>query len=379
MPSTDQPLSYPSAGHEDWLSRVNDRADGLTIEAIDRQALAGFRGLPEPTAGPAPTSQRGWQAGAYVDSGSNAAINAYAKEELAGGAEALLFRLYRQPRLADLATILQDIPADGVSLHCSLRYPGQDPAELFRDLVRYLRKEQYDLAAIEGSVDFDPLLDWSEPPFPPLIRLLYFVARWMPGFRVLQVNAAGFNNGIGQADVELALAIAKGTEYLRQLEARRYPAALAVRHLKFAFTVGTSLYGDIAKLRAFRILWAEALAGMGIENAGTPLVSAHSDMDTMTGDREANQRNLTFQALAAIHGGADLVFLAPAEGMDRPPSPEGRQIALGIQQKLRHADAALLPLDEAYLSTLTAALTAATRGKLANIAAQGGFAHATEI
>ena len=111
--------------------------------------------------------------GAYVSSGTdNAALNLYAREELLAGARALLFRLFRQPERTDIAELLREVPANSVSLHCSLRYPGQDPAELFRDLVYYLRTEGYTLERVRGSVDFDPLLDWSEPPLPPLVRLL---------------------------------------------------------------------------------------------------------------------------------------------------------------------------------------------------------------
>lgn len=373
MPTTDSTITLPPAGQESWLT-------GLETDQPDANVAAALAAASEPT-GVALRQATSWEAGAYVESGENKDINTYAREELAAGAEALLFRLYQQPDVADIATILQGIPLAEVSLHCSLRYPGQDPAELFRDLVRYLRKAGHDLTTISGSVDFDPLLDWSEPPFPPLVRLLYFVSRWMPQFKVLQVNAAGFNNGIGEADSELALAIAKGAEYLKEIDEKGYSAALADRHLKFAFTLGTSFHGDIAKLRAFRILWAKVLESLGIENPPPANVSAHTDITTMQQDEAENRIALQLQALAANLGGADLLFLAPAEGMHQAATDAGRELSRQVQMEARNVNspANALEIDEAYLEDLTVGLVKAAWLRFKHIEDQGGFANAVEL
>lgn len=373
---------------EDWLAQVGKELKGrdpgeLDQAVNDRIKLSPLYTQTEAAARPPLERTAGWQVGAYVDTGRTAEINAYALEELEGGAEALLFRLFRQPGPQDIAEILKGIRLDFISLHCALRYPGQDPAELFRDLVKYLRREGYDLAKIRGSVDFDPLLDWNEPPFPPLIRLLYFVHRWMPGFRVLQVNAAGFNNGPSSADSELALAIAKGAEYLQQIRERGYPPAIVHRHLQFAFTVGTSYYVDIAKLRALRILWANVLRDFGVEGAPPTTIAAHSDVATLTTDQDHNLLKLTTQALSAVTGGADQLFLAPAEGADQPATSFGRRMARNVQQLLRleagldaYADPAA---GSYYLEQLTEQLVESAWDRFKSIEAQGGFALATTL
>ncbi|MFK8161063.1 MAG: methylmalonyl-CoA mutase family protein [Lewinella sp.] len=373
MPTIDTSTTLPPAGHESWLA-------GMETDQPDADLAAALVALAEP-AGITLRQPTSWDAGAYVESGENKDINTYAREELAAGADALLFRLYQQPDVEDIAIILKDIPLANVSLHCSLRYPGQDPAELFRDLVRYLRKEGLDLTTISGSVDFDPLLDWSEPPFPPLVRLLFFVSRWMPAFRVLQVNAAGFNNGISEADSELALALAKGVEYLKQIKDKGYSIALANQHLKFAFTVGTSFHGDVAKLRAFRILWAKVLESLGIENPPAANVSAHTDITTMQQDETENKIALQLQAKAASLGGADLLFLAPAEGMHQAATDAGRLLSRQTMMEARNANAPgnLVEVDEVYLEDLTVGLVKAAWLRYKHIEDQGGFANAVEL
>ncbi len=379
---------FPDSDKADWLGRARKELQGRDVAGLDAAVDEQLRLSPlytaaEVEARPPLDRPAGWEVGAYVDGDSSAETNGTAIAALEQGAEALLFRLFHQPEAEEVGELLSGIHLDYVSLHCALRYPGQDPAELFRDLVKYLRKEGYALHQIRGSVDFDPLLDWSEPPFPPLIRLLNFVDRWMPEFRVLQVNAAGFNNGPDTADTELALAIAKGAEYLQQLHDRGYPPAIVNAHLQFAFTVGTSYYVDIAKLRALRILWANVLKGFGVEDAAPVCIAAHTDLATLTDDRDANLLRLTTQALSAVTGGADQLFLAPAEGGDVPPTPFGRRMALNIQHLLRLEAGLDQFADPAagsyYLETLTQHLVDAAWARFRAVEAQGGFAEAVEF
>ena len=316
--------------------------------------------------------------GAYVSRGDNAAVNASALRQIARGADDLMFRLYRQPTVDDLEVMLRDIPLDELSLHCSLRYPGQDPAELFRDLVRYLRRHDYSPGDVSGSVDFDPLLDWSEPPYPPLIRLLYFVNRWMPHFRVLQVNAAGFNNGPELADTELALAVAKGVAYLREIDARGYPAALAARHLQFALSLGTSPTVDAAKLRALPWLWVDALAEAGYDAPARTHVVAHSDVASLSYDVAENPPRLAAHAVAAQAGGVDTLFLAPASGIGAPATQAGRRTTYTIQERLR-SGAFMDVVDEEVVRATAGRLRAAAAGRYRIIEQQGGFAAAADL
>lgn len=367
-------MSKSSPATHDWTELLTKALDGRSIADLDHAVTDRLREMKPAGEKIKPPS---WKIGAYVDEGSYGEINRYGKAEIERGAEALLFRLYRQPDTSAITRILQGIDANQIGLHCSLRYPGQDPAELFRDLVKYLRQNKYDLAKVNGSVDFDPLLDWSDPPFPPLVRLLDFVSRWMPDFSVLQVNAAGFNNGPYLVDSELALALSKGAEYLKEIEGQGYPADLASRHLKFALTLGTSYHGDVAKLRALRQLWARVLAEFGVSDAPAVKIAAHTDVTTLTDNWAENEELLEIQAFSAIRGGADLIFLTPLEQVDDAPTVRARNFAIDTQLRLRKG---MSPLSsEADLEVITAQLTEAAWDKYQHLVAQGGFASAIEF
>jgi len=377
MPTSDHTVPDPSNGQEDWLAALS-AVTGTSVEERDANiSKTVIGGMAEGES----LSLNKWEVGAYIDSGENEEINNYARAEISSGAEALLFRLYHQPDAGEIAQILEGIDIGKQSLHCTLRYPGQDPAELFRDLVRFLRREGHQLKNIAGSVDFDPLLDWSEPPFPPLIRLLYFVSRWMPRFRVLQVNAAGFNNGVRDADIELALAISKGASYLKQIEKLGYPAALANNHLQFAFTVGYSFYGDIAKLRALRVLWDRVLESIGLNTGLATEIAAHSDITVLSDETLDSGLQLQIQTLAAAIGGADMIFLAPADGPFQPATDGGRKKALQTQLEAQSGQLSLPAdrVDTTFLDAMTDALVEAAWKRYQTIESQGGFASAIEF
>lgn len=384
MPVTDSDSAAAAApsSNVEWLQRADARLP-RTVEQLDAAlsgAIPDSGGTGPRTEEPPSTSVRtGWQLGAYVETGNHAESNAYARAEVAGGADALLYRLYQQPDARDIEALLRGIDAERVSLHCTLRYPGQDPAELFRDLVRFLRRGNYDLTKASGSVDFDPLLDWSEPPFPPLIRLLFFVSRWMPGFKVLQVNAAGFNNGVEAADLELALALAKGAQYLAELQKRNYPAILGNRHLQFTLTVGTSFHGDVAKLHALRILWANVQKEFGVEQPRPVQIAAHSDIVTLTGRVEEDLSKLRVQTATAAHGGADLLFLSPATDLFASPTAGGRAIPRGIQHQLRTEGPRPSEESNNAVAVLTEELVRATWVRYRNVQDKGGFSEVVEF
>ncbi|MEM9259894.1 MAG: methylmalonyl-CoA mutase family protein [Bacteroidota bacterium] len=148
----------------------------------------------------------------------------------------------------------------------------------------------------------------------------------------------------------------------------------------FDFSLGNSFYCDLAYLQVFRTIWTQALAEeFDIETPPPTQVSAHTDVATLTQEPEQNRLRLALQGLAAVHGGADLLFLAPIERIDQSPSPTGRATARQIQLTLRGADREAIQLDKTYLAELSDKLTTAARRRLQHIKAQGGFAQATEF
>lgn len=383
------PSPFPPMGKSDWLDQVRKELKGKDPAELDWELNENIRlsplYTPEEVPSQAPLDiERGWLAGSYVAAGKAVEVNAQALSELEGGAQALWLSLHHQPDEAEIAGILQDISLPFISFHCALYFPDRDPAELFRDLIYYLRRNHIPLNAIKGSVDFDPLFDWSDPPIKPLVRLVNFVSKHMPSFRVLQINGSAFNTGPERADAELALTIAKGAEYLNLLSSQGIDPQTANHHMQFSLSLGNNYYIDLAKLRALRIMWANVLQGFGVKEIVLPKIATHSALDSLTRDVNNNLLRLTTQAMAAINGGADVVFLRPADiATDKGATPFGRRMSRNIQQLLALEGGLGEVADPAagsyYLETLTNKLAESAWAQFLKIEDQGGFAEVESI
>lgn len=338
-------LKFSKPSKEDWLTKVTKDLKGRSISDLDwaLEEKIKISAIPSNAdiSGELPplTARRtdnNWHIGSYVEVKDMGDANAQVLEELNGGIQAPLFKLRHLPNLEELEILLKDIETGFIAVHFALQHPGKDPAAFFRNLIFYARRHQLDLTAINGSVDFDPLLDWAKPPFQPLARILRFAQQYTPNFKVLQVNGRALHTGAANSSRELALIIAKGVEYLDQLQQFGIDPALTNRHLRFSIANSCSYFVEIAKIRALKILWANVLEAFQLSEQSLPPISAHPARETQTDNAELNMIRATTQAMAAAIGGATTIYVLPANANQNEPStPFTRRIARNVQHLLQ--------------------------------------------
>lgn len=387
--TTSRFAEFPPSTKAEWLAQLSKDLKGKPLSELDWQLESDIRlsavYTAEDLGTPPPPLVNGridnaWQVGEYINVGDAGAANAQALEGLRGGVNAPLFRFYHLPNVEELAILLADIEPSFISVHFAPHYPDKDPAELFRNLVYYTRRRGVPLADIRGSLDFDPLLDWTTPPWPPLVRLLRFADRYMPQFKVLQVNGQVFHTGAGDSAQELAWIVAKGVAYIDHLAALGVPPAMTNRHLQFSLAIGKRYFVEIAKIRALKLLWTNVLAAYGIDDAHTvlPPIAAHVAADSQVEDREYNMISAATQAMSAAIGGADSLYVLPADAATSDVSTGfTRRIARNVQHLLQmesHLDRVADPAAGSYyIETLTHALATSAWAQFQAIEQDGGY------
>jgi methylmalonyl-CoA mutase len=386
-PSQNLFLKFPQHSKEDWLTKINKDLKGRSLADLDwaleeRIKISAILSAEDLIGNfPPLIAQRpdnNWQIGTYVAVRNMGEANAQVLEELKGGINAPLFQLRHLPSLTELEVLLKDIEPDFISAHFALQHPGKDPAEFFRNIILYTRRRKIDLAKISGSVDFDPLLDWTNPPFKPLARILRFAQQHTPQFKVLQINGQVLHAGAEFSSRELALMIAKGVEYLDQLQQLGVDPGLTNKHLQFSLANSCSYFVEIAKIRALKILWANVLDGYGISDQPLPPISAHPAPETQTENTELNMVRATTQAMAAAIGGAATIYVLPADiSKNEAASAFTRRIARNVQHLLQLESHLGQVTDPAagsyYIETLTQALCQNAWEQLKDIEAKGGY------
>lgn len=385
--------NFSPSNKDQWLDKINLDLKGKSLASLEWQLEENIRMTIAYSAEDQPAnsdpiqagrSSNSWQIGEYIEVKDMGEANAQALEGLAGGVNAPLFKLHHLPSREELDILLADIEPDFISVHFAPEHPGKDPAELFRNLIYCTRGRNLKLSQINGSMDFDPFLDWAEPPFSPLARILSFAASHTPHFRVLQVNGQEFHTGIDTTSQELALILAKGVEYLSQLKSNGIPVAQTNRHLQFSIAISDSYFVAIAKIRALKILWANALSAYGLSKAPIPLIAAHLASESQTDEREYNMIKAATQTMSAAIGGADMIFIPPADYPIKGESTSfSRRIARNVQHLLQmesHLDQVIDPAAGSYfIEQLTRQFCDNAWAQFQRIEKKGGYLQLVDL
>jgi len=106
----------------------------------------------------------------------------------------------------------------------------------------------------------------------------------LPNFVAINVDTTTFHNQGTQAAQELAIALAIGSEYLTRLTEFEFEAETVARHMQFTFCAASSYFVEIAKLRAFRLLWREVQKAYEIATPTPTRIHAKTSLRTQTED-----------------------------------------------------------------------------------------------
>jgi methylmalonyl-CoA mutase len=173
---------------------------------------------------------------------------------------------------------------------------------------------------------------------------------------------------------ELGFALAAGVERLARL-VEEEPLEKAAQEVEFAFAVGPYYFIEIAKLRAARLLWAQAVSAFGAatpEAARMRLAVRTPRRNKSVFDRYTNLLRVTTEALSAVIGGCDQLTVEPF-GFDE-------HLAINVQRILQeesHLDAVADPAGGSYyVEALTDAIARAAWELFQEIEAAGGWSKA---
>jgi methylmalonyl-CoA mutase len=182
------------------------------------------------------------------------------------------------------------------------------------------------------------------------------------------VRADELHDAGATAVQELGYALAEGVE--------RLAGGAAPREIEFVFAAGPAYFIEIAKLRAARMLWAQAVTafGIGTDAALMNLTVRTSRRDKSAYDRYTNLLRVTTEALSAAVGGCERLYVEPF-GFDP-------RLAVNVQRILcdeARIDAVADPAGGSYyIEVLTDSLAREAWKLFQQVEAAGGCTKARE-
>ncbi|CAM1347972.1 methylmalonyl-CoA mutase subunit beta [Tenacibaculum insulae] len=115
------------------------------------------------------------------------------------------------------------------------------------------------------------------------------------------INASTYQNAGANNTQQLAYTLAHANEYLNHFGSE------IAHKIHFNFAVGSNYFFEIAKLRAFRILWTSLLNEYGAKNTKAHLFTQPSLRNKTLYDYNVNMLRTTSECMSAVLGGSDTV------------------------------------------------------------------------
>ncbi|WP_369436166.1 methylmalonyl-CoA mutase family protein [Lysinibacillus fusiformis] len=194
-----------------------------------------------------------------------------------------------------------------------------------------------------------------------------------PNVRTYVADTVVYHNEGANAVQELAYALATATKYADQEE----NFETFSKKFYVSFAVDTQFFTEIAKLRAFKVLWKAFTSAYGItENVKIPTVVETSLRSFSQLDVYVNLLRAANEALSGLIGGADVFTVHPHDALTKPTEQSVR-IARNVSLVLKEETNVLKITDPAggsyFIESLTADFVKEAWALFLEIEAAGGI------
>ena len=135
----------------------------------------------------------------------------------------------------------------------------------------------------------------------------------MPGFDTIGVNGHVFTNAGSTIVQEMAFSLAVGAEYLDKLTEKGLTIDEIAPKMRFNLAVGQNYFMELAKMRAYRLLWANIVKAYGgeEENAKMHIHATNAEIGMSLYDAYVNMLRTTTGTMSAVLGGVDSFTVMP--------------------------------------------------------------------
>lgn len=203
----------------------------------------------------------------------------------------------------------------------------------------------------------------------------------LPKFNPISISGYHLHEAGASAVQELAFTLANGLTYVRAAKERDLTVEQFAPRLSFFFGIGMDFFGEIAKLRAARQLWATLLQNkFGVHEPKALALRMHCQTSGVSLTEQDPLNNITrtaYEALAAVLGGTQSLHTNSYDEALALPSDTAARVARNTQLILAeetNITKVVDPLGGSYfVEHQTAALVKAARELIEKIEAEGGM------
>src|SRR5579871_2986359 len=294
--------------------------------------------------------------------------------------------------LDDMHELFDGIDLANVSVSMTINAPASVIMAFF---LANAQDQGVDWKKLRGTVQNDLFRSFhaqNEFVFPPephvrlVADVIEFCAKHVPQWNTVSISGYHIREAGSSAVQELAFTLADGFHYVDTCLARGLDVDAFAPRLSFFFNAHNDVFEEVAKYRAARVLWAEALRQRyGAKKEASWKLRFHAQTAGCSlQDRqpEVNLIRVAYQALAAVLGGCQSLHTNSMDETLALPSEHAVTLALRTQQVLAYETGVTNTVDPVggsyFIEAMTRQIQQQGRQYFDRIEQQGGMIDAIE-
>jgi methylmalonyl-CoA mutase N-terminal domain/subunit len=295
--------------------------------------------------------------------------------------------------LADMERLFDGIALSEITTSMTINSPAP---MIFAMYLVVAEKQGADWKQISGTIQNDILKEFiaqKEYIFPPrpsmrlITDIFAFCTAQVPKWNTISVSGYHIREAGATALQELAFTLRDGLEYVKYGVDAGLDVDDFVPRLSFFFNSHSDFFEEIAKYRAARKLWAEAMRDrFGARNPRSWQLRFHTQTAGVSLTAQQPYNNVVrtaLQALAGVLGGTNSLHTNSLDEALALPTKEAATIALRTQQIIAHESGVTNTVDPLggsyFVEALTREMEQGTLTYWDTIDRMGGMVEAIEL
>ena len=288
-----------------------------------------------------------------------------ALESIERGAESIIFTIENET--INVTKLLDKLPLETCEIYFNLSFISINYISKIETIAKSRNAKIYCNLDPIGQLAKDG--NWFKTHEKDNFETLNLISKQVSNSSIISINSSLYQNAGANMVQELAYSLAHANEYLNRITTFNQP-------IVFKISVGTNYFFEIAKLRAYRILF-NSIAKEYNPNLECHLVVTPTKRNKTIYDYNVNMLRTTTECMSAIIGGADAIANLPYDALYHKDNEFGDRIArnqLLILKNESYFDKVNNPADGTYyIESLTHQLAEKALVLFKDIEANGGF------
>ncbi len=405
---------FPAPSWEEWKELViealrgrdYDKAlktrtyEGILLEPIYRKEDIQDLEFPKSDPGQAPFVRgndpqklvdEGWYIAQKQNEKDLSKLNQILKDELNRGLTMINFCMANCREgiminsLEDLETLLDGIDIKAAPLFVQSSITSRQSFPL---LLQYLENTGVSSQELQGALGVDPIGEFAMKGFLSLNLdevwqkvedIVITRLKHAPKMKSFVINSTVYENAGASAVQELAFILATAITYLKKLIDKGLDIDMIAPLFSVKLSLGSNFFMEIAKIRAFRLLWAEMIKAFG-GNEESQKIWIHgrtADFNKSVYDLYVNMLRTTTEGFSGVIGGVDSLEITPFDSVVTKNTEFSRRMARNQQLILKEEAHFSKVADPAggsyYVESLTAQLADLAWKLMQEIEGMGGM------